>query len=231
MILTDISRAIGQIGDPAFRRVLFLGLGLTLLLLVGSAFGAGWLVAALIPESVSLPWVGEIGFLDNIASGLSVLGVLALSVVLMVPVASAFTGLFLDDVADAVEARYYPGDGPARRQPFLSAVADTFRFLGVMIVANLCALVLYLIFAPLAPLIFWGLNGFLLGREYFQLVAIRRMDEVAVRKLRRRYSGQIWLAGALMAIPLTVPILNLIVPIIGAAAFTHLVHRLSRKTV
>ncbi|TDL84406.1 hypothetical protein E2L05_18395 [Meridianimarinicoccus aquatilis] len=229
MILSDLFRAVGQIGDPAFRRVLFLGLGLTLLLLVGAAIGAGWLVAALIPESISLPWVGEIGFLDNIASGVSVLGVLALSVVLMVPVASAFTGLFLDDVADAVEARHYPGAGPVRRQPFLSAVADTFRFLGLMIVANLCALVLYLIFAPLAPVIFWGLNGFLLGREYFQLVAIRRMDEAAARKLRRRNSGQIWLAGALMAIPLTVPVLNLFVPILGAAMFTHVVHRLSRN--
>ncbi|PWR01643.1 hypothetical protein DKT77_16065 [Meridianimarinicoccus roseus] len=229
MILTDITRALGQMGDPAFRRVLLLGLGLTLALLLGAAAGTGWLVATLVPDTVTLPLVGEIGFLNDIASGVSVLGVLGLSVVLMVPVASAFTGLFLDDVADAVEARHYPDAGPARRQPFLSALADTLRFLGVMLVANLCALVLYLVFVPLAPLIFWGLNGFLLGREYFQMAAIRRMDEASARRLRRRHAGQVWLAGALMAIPLTVPLLNLVVPIMGAAAFTHLVHRLDRQ--
>lgn len=229
MILRDIARALGQISDPAFRRVLLLGIGLTLALLVGAATGTGWLVATLVPSNITLPLVGEVGFLNDIASGLSVLGVLGLSVVLMVPVASAFTGLFLDDVADAVDARHYPAADPARRQPFLSAVADTLRFLGVMILANLCALVLYVMFVPLAPLIFWGLNGFLLGREYFQMAAIRRMDDAATRRLRRRHAGQIWLAGGLMAIPLTVPVLNLVVPIIGAAAFTHLVHRLDAR--
>jgi uncharacterized protein involved in cysteine biosynthesis len=228
MILRDVARALAQTADPAFRRVLVLGIGLTLGLLVAASVGTGRLVAWLVPDDLSLPLVGDLTFLDTVASGLSVLGILALSVVLMVPVASAFTGLFLDDVADAVDARHYPDLPPAGRQPFLSALADTLRFLGVMIGANLCALVLYLFFVPLAPFIFWALNGFLLGREYFQLAAVRRMDVGAARALRKRHAGQIWLAGAVMAIPLTVPVLNLAVPIIGAATFTHLVHRLTR---
>ena len=226
MIFSDIARAIGQFTDPAFRRVLALGLGLTLALLVGAAIATGWLVAALMPDSFTLPFIGQVTFLENIAAGVSVLGVLALSTVLMIPVASAFTGLFLDDVADAVETRHYPALGPVKRQPFLSALADSARFLGVMLVANLCALVLYLAFAPLAPLIFWGLNGFLLGREYFQLVAIRRLGPVEAGRMRRRNSARIWLAGTLMAIPLTIPLVNLLVPIIGVATFTHLFHRL-----
>jgi uncharacterized protein involved in cysteine biosynthesis len=96
-----------------------------------------------------------------------------------------------------------------------------------MIVANLLAMVLYLVFPPFAPIIFWALNGFLLGREYFQLVAIRRVKEPEAKRLRRRFAGQIWLAGCLMAVPLTVPVVNLVVPIIGAATFTHLFHRLT----
>ena len=82
-------------------------------------------------------------------------------------------------------------------------------------------------FSPAAPLIFWGLNGFLLGREYFTLAAIRRVGRKEAKVLRTRYLGTIWLAGFLMAIPLSIPILNLIIPILGAATFTHLFHRLS----
>ncbi len=83
--------------------MLLLGLGLTIALLVALSIAAGWLVGWLVPDTLSLPWIGQVGFLDPLASGLSVVAVLGLSVFLMVPVASAFTGLFLDDVADAVE--------------------------------------------------------------------------------------------------------------------------------
>jgi uncharacterized protein involved in cysteine biosynthesis len=54
------------------------------------------------------------------------------------------------------------------------------------------------------------------------------MDPTAARSLFRRNSGKIWFAGALMAIPLSVPLVNLLVPIVGAATFTHLFHRLAR---
>ena len=91
---------------------------------------------------------------------------------------------------------------------------------------NALALIVYFIVGPLAPLMFWALNGYLLGREYFQMVAMRRLGRVAARDLRRRNSGQVWLAGILMTVPLTVPLLNLIIPVLGAATFTHLFHRI-----
>jgi len=228
MIFTAIARALAQAGDPAFRGVLLRGLGLTLVLLLALAAGAGWLVGWLVPDSVTLPLIGDLTFLDSLSSGLSVIGVLALSTVLMVPVASAFTGIFLDDVAAAVESRHYPDAQARPTAPILSAIADSLRFLAVIVVANLCALVLYLMLPPAAPLIFWGLNGFLLGREYFQLAALRHLDESEARRLRRRHGGRIWLAGAVMAVPLTVPVLNLLVPVLGAAVFTHLFHRVTR---
>lgn len=226
-MFNDFAKALGQIGDPRFRRVLILGLGLTVSLLIAAYIGTVWLVAALFPETITLPIIGEVTFLQTIASGASLLAVMALSVFLMVPVASAFTGLFLDEVADAVEDRHYPGLGTAKRSSILSSIADSLKFLGVIVVANLLALMLYLFLPPFAPLIFWGLNGFLLGREYFQLVAVRRLSAPEARLLRRRHTGQIWLAGCLMAIPLTIPLVNLIVPILGAATFTHLFHRLT----
>ncbi len=151
---------------------------------------------------------------------------MVLSVFLMVPVASAITSMFLDDVADAVEAEHYPHLPPATPVPFGDALRDTVNFMGVLIGVNVVALVLYLMFAPFAPLIFWSVNGFLLGREYFTLAAIRRVGRTEAKRLRGKHGLTIWAAGVLMAIPLSVPLLNLVIPILGAATFTHLFHQL-----
>ena len=97
----------------------------------------------------------------------------------------------------------------------------------MLIVANLLALILYAIFSPAALFIFWGLNGFLLGREYFQLAAMRRVGREGAKALRKQHAGTIWLAGVLMAMPLSVPLINLLIPIMGAATFTHLFHQLT----
>lgn len=230
MIFSDALKAIGQMGDPAFRGVLLRGIGLTILLFAGGAALAVWGVGALLPETLSLPWIGEVRWLDDLAAGTVALLLTFGSVFLMVPVASAFTSLFLDEVAEAVERVHYPSLPPAPGQPWLQALTDSLRFLGIIVVANVCALAVYLVFPPAAPFLFFALNGWLLGREYFQMVAMRRMDAAAARDLRRRNAGQIWAAGALMALPLSVPFLNLLVPVLGAAAFTHLCRRLDGPT-
>jgi uncharacterized protein involved in cysteine biosynthesis len=152
---------------------------------------------------------------------------LGLSVFLMVPVASAFTGLFLEDVADAVEDRHYPNVATAPRVGLPEALREGASFLAVLILANIAALVLY--FTPLAPFVFYGLNGFLLGREYFRLIAVRRIGRAGAKKAFRSNLMTIWSAGALMAVPLTIPVLNLLVPVVGAAAFTHLYHRIDAR--
>ena len=227
MILSSFFAALGQMFDPRFRNVLLTGVALTVLLLVGISVVFVWLIGALIGDAVTLPLIGEVTWVDDAASWGSIVLVLILSIFLMVPVASAITSMFLDTVAQAVEDEHYPKLGPADSIPIKDAIQDSVGFLGVLIGANILALVLYVFFSPAAPLIFWALNGFLLGREYFTLAAIRRVGRKEAKLLRSRYSGTIWLAGFLMAVPLTLPLLNLFIPIIGAATFTHLFHRLS----
>jgi len=100
------------------------------------------------------------------------------------------------------------------------------NFLGLVIAVNVGALFLYPFAGPLIPVLFWAVNGFLLGREYFTMVALRRLPPAEAAALRSRYSGTIWLAGTLMAAPLSVPIVNLVIPVLGAATFTHLFHRM-----
>lgn len=227
MILLSFFAALGQMGDPRFRRVLFLGLALTIALLIGATSGLVWLIGWLTADSVSVPWFGEITWLDDVVSWGSFFLFFGLSIFLMMPVASAITSMFLDEVAAAVEERNYPHLPPATPVPFGDALVDTVNFLGVLIGANILALILYAMFPPTAVFIFWGLNGFLLGREYFTLAAMRRVGRVRAKELRRAHSGTVWMAGTLMAIPLSIPLINLLIPIIGAATFTHLYHRLT----
>ena len=226
MIFSDFLKALGQMTDPRFRRVLWLGLALTIVLLFAVYALFAGLIAWVVPDSSTLPIIGEITWIDDFLSLASIMLMLILSVFLMVPVASAFTSLFLEDVARAVEDTHYPDLPPVPRFTFLDGLRDSISFLILLIVANILALVLYGFLTPLAPLIFYGLNGFLLGREYFQRVAMRRIGRVAAKAAFRRNLGQAWMAGLLMALPLSIPLVNLVVPILGAATFTHLFHRL-----
>lgn len=227
MILTSFFAALGQIGDPRFRGVLLRGIALTIALLIGATTGFVWLIGTLTADSTTIPWVGEVTWLDDIVSWGSFFLFFGLSIFLMMPVASAITSMFLDEVAQAVEDKHYPNLPPAHNVPFGDAVVDTLNFLGVLVVANLLALILYVLFPPAALFIFWALNGLLLGREYFTLAAMRRMSRSEAKALRKANSGTIWLAGTLMAIPLSVPLINLLIPIIGAATFTHIFHKLT----
>ena len=225
-VFKSFGLALGQTGDPRFRRVLMLGVGGALALLVAFAWGLSALAGWWAEGGIWLPFIGQVQWFDTVFSWGAVVLALLLSVFLMVPVASAITSMFLDDVADAVEAVHYPALDQQPRTPFIEGLRDTLGFLGVIVAVNLCALILYVIFAPVAIFIFWAVNGFLLGREYYILAAMRRVGRKRAKELRRKHFLTIWLAGILMAIPLSIPILNLVIPILGAATFTHLFQRL-----
>lgn len=229
MILRSFLLTLGQIGDPRFRKVLFLGIGLTIALLIAVYAAFIWIIGAFVGDSITLPLIGEVTWVDNLLSASSFVLMIVLSVFLMIPVASAITSMFLDEVAQAVEDKHYPHLPQVPDIPFWDGLRDTVNFLGVLMGANILALILYVLFPPAALFIFWAMNGFLLGREYFTLAAMRRLGRERAKELRARHSGTIWLAGTLMAIPLSVPILNLVIPIIGAATFTHIYHAVSDR--
>lgn len=227
MIFAAFFRALGQLGDRRFRRVVVLGVLLALALLFAVYALFLQLVWWLSPDQIDLPLIGPVTGMDTLLGWTSVLFMIGLSIFLMVPVASAFTGLFLEDVADAVEDRHYPQLPPATPLSFAEGLRQSVNFLGLVIALNIAALFVYPFLGPGIPLAFWALNGFLLGREYFSLVALRRLPPSEVKAMLRRNRGTLWAAGTLMAAPLSVPILNLVVPVLGVATFTHLYHQLA----
>ena len=228
-LIGDIALALGQIFDRRFLSVLLRGILISVLLLAAITWGVLWMVT-LLPDSLgTLPWIGELTIPEIGVQGLALGAMLLLSIVLMFPVAAVFVGFFLDEIAEAVERRHYPHLPPARTVGWIPGLLSALRFGGVVVLANLLALVLYLISGPLAPFVFYLVNGHLLGREYFTVVAERRMPSAEAHALRRRNAARVTLGGVAMAVPLSIPVVNLLVPVLGVAAATHLFHRLSSE--
>lgn len=230
MIFAAFFKALSQLGDRRFRRVVGLGILLALAILVAAYAGFLQLVWWLTPESLEIPLVGPVTGVETLLGWASLLFMIGLSVFLMVPVAAAFSGIFLEDVVDAVEDRHYPYLPPARTIGWAEGLRRSVNFLGLVIAVNVAALFFYPFAGPLLPVVFWVVNGFLLGREYFTLVALRRLSPEAAAALRRRNRFRLWVAGTLMAAPLSIPFVNLVIPVLGVATFTHIFHRMAAES-
>lgn len=228
MILSSFLAALAQLDDPRFRRVVLLGVGLAFALLVAVYALFFLAIATLTPDMVELPLVGPVEGLHSLLGWVSLLFMLGMSFFLMVPAAAAFAGLFLDDVADAVEARHYSGLPAARPQGWAEGLRGAVNLIGLIVALNLGLLALFPLTGPLWFPLYYLVNGYLLGREYFVLAAGRRLAPDAARAMWRHNLPRLWAAGVLMALPLSFPLVNLLVPVIGTATFTQLFHRLAR---
>ncbi len=218
--------AFVQLRDPRYRRLLWVGMALSLALLIALSAVAFLIIQILVPGALFLPFVGPA---QEVSAGFSLATLLYLpwlSVFLMVPVASIFTGFYLDDVADAVEAEHYRGQDPRTRVPFRESITDGGRYFGLLAAVNLVGMAVFAISSGWGIAILWALNGFLLSREYFTMIARRRNDRDGARDLFKRDFYWLWLPGVILAIGLSIPILNLLMPLVGAAVFTHMYHRL-----
>lgn len=226
MILQSFLAALGQIGDPRFRRVLLLGVALSFALLVVAYAVLLLGIAALTPDQIELPVIGPVEGLHSLLGWASLFLILFFSIFLMIPVAAAFAGLFLEDVAAAVEDRHWSWLPPPRVLTWAEGLRSSANLIGLLLIVGVVSILLLPVLGPFAPVLFWAVNGFLLGREYFTMVALRRLTEAEMRAMRRRNAMTIWAAGALMAAPLSVPLVNLVIPVLGTATFTQLFHRL-----
>lgn len=226
-MLSAFIAALRQLNDPAIKRVIW-----WVALWTATAFGAlGWGLWAAI---AGFDFVSSFGFvpIDWLRDALVWLASLVAAVIggfvffllfwlLFVAIVQLVSGFYLETVIAAVERRHYPGAPAPRAASIAATLGTTARFFGAIVLLNLLALPFYLI-PVLGVGMFYALNAYLLGREYFELVAMRRLDAKSVRALRRAERGRVVAAGLVTAIMFTVPVLNLLAPIISAAAMVHL---------
>jgi CysZ protein len=154
---------------------------------------------------------------------------LALGLALLIaPVTALIAGLFLDDVAEVIEKRDYPSDPAGSAMPIGQAMIGSLQFLGVVILGNIVAMLL--LFIPGVNLIaFFAVNGYLLGREFFEFAATRFRSPKEARQFRQKHRATIFLAGLLIAGFLAIPFVNLLTPLFAAGLMVHLHKALSRR--
>jgi len=234
-MIAHFMKALAQLDDPKLRRVLWVSIILSLLVFVGLWAGL-WILATVLPLE-SIPGVGwlmeTLGSAFDWLAGFLFVGMLLLFTLMLFPaVITIIVGFFLDQVADAVEARHYPTLPAARTISLSETVISTARFALVTLAVNLIALpfyVLLLFIPPMNLVLFYLVNGYLISREYFELVAWRRLDPPTAALLRKSHRGRLQFAGILLALLMTIPLVNLLTPVVGTAFIVHVFHHLRRR--
>jgi CysZ protein len=206
-------KAIGQFPDPPIQRVVWRGLFYSAILFCALVAAAWWLFAA--------TKAFDIGWLEWMADALGWGAAVIAAIILFPGAVLTILSLMLEDIARAVERRHYPALPPAREQPVSEALIAGLRLSAAVMVWNILALPLYLI-PGINVFVFYGLNGYLLGREYFELVAYRRLDAAAAKALWRARRMRLWTGGAVIALLMSIPLVNWLMPVIACAFMLHL---------
>lgn len=181
-------------------------------------FVALWTVIGFLLRETS---ISQIGWLESTIDVLGGLATLALTWFLFPATVSGVIGLFLDQIAGCVEKRHYPTLPDAIGQSIGETVTTSAKFFGILVILNILMLP-FLFLGPLFPFVFYLVNGYLLGREYFELVASRRLPPAEVTKLRKAHQGSVLMVGIAIAFTLTIPLVNLLMPVVATSAMVHL---------
>lgn len=215
------SRAMSQVFERPYRAIFWKMLGFTLAVLLVIWIALQGLVAGFV--ALPYPW------LETALSILTGIGAVFALGFLIAPISALFAGLFQDEIAEIVERQDYPGDRPGKALPLAQSIGQTIKFTGVVILGNLFALLLLLV--PGINLIaFFLVNGYLLGREFFEFAAMRFIPPAEARAFRKARSGTVFLGGLMIAGLLAVPILNLVTPIFATLLMMHLYKRLASRS-
>jgi uncharacterized protein involved in cysteine biosynthesis len=225
-------QALEQMVTPPFRTVLLksAGLALVFLVVIGIALdrlliwlsGAGgqWLESTL---GTLAHWpVVILGWLIAIALGL---GLIVGAIFIMPAITSLVAGFFSDEIAALVESEYYPADPPGLPLPLMLASVEAVKAALIALVVYVCA-VPFLLVAGLGAVIFFVATAYILGRQYFELAAMRFHPVREAKALRFAHRGTIFVAGMLIAGFVSLPIINLATPLFGMAFMVHLHKRL-----
>ena len=232
-MLDAAAQALSQMFSQPFRAVLLKSIGLALILIVIIGIGLHHLLAwvADAGEGFAEQTLGPnahgplavLAFILSIAAGL---GILVGSVFLMPAVTALVASFFVDDIALEVERSRYPGEPTGKPLPLGRAAIEGVRTALLAIVVYLVALP-FLLFAGFGAVIFFFCTAYILGREYFELAAMRYRPVAQARALRRQHSGTVFVAGMFIAAFVSIPIVNLATPLFGMAFMVHMHKRLS----
>jgi uncharacterized protein involved in cysteine biosynthesis len=217
--------SLGQLTDRPVLSVFLKSLAVTLLLFAVTGVGL-WFALDATFDTYAAHWQDESGVFAAVATALLLAGAWWL---LFRAIAVAVIGLFGDEVVAAVEARYYPAaHAAARPVPFARSLAMGLGSAGRAIGVNLLLLPVYLLLIVTGlgtPILFFAVNGWLLGRDLGDMVAARHMPAAQLSEWRKETTARRFVLGLIGTGLFVVPVLNLVAPVLGAAMATHVFHR------
>ena len=223
-MLRSLPLILGQLPDPRIVRVLIRSLTLTLLLFACLWWGLDALLTG-VDTSGWPAWLRQ-GY--GAGDDWLALPIVLLALFFLFPaVATTVIGLFLDDVVAAVEDRHYPHAPAAHPVGIARNVGLALASGARVLLWNLLALPLYvlLLFTGVgAFLLFLAINGWLLGRDYLEMVAARHLRHRPTLDWLRAHRAQRFAVGLVTSLLFLVPFANLLAPVIGAALATHAFH-------
>ncbi|MGA7711782.1 MAG: EI24 domain-containing protein [Rhizomicrobium sp.] len=220
-MFASLRKAAKVVFDPAFSRVVTKALLLSLIL-YGALFVAVWYGVHHLPM-LGAAWV------NDLLAMLAMILMVVLPFFLGAPVAAFFGSFFLDEIAAEIEARYYPTDPPASGAAFGSKLHPGIRLALLIVGIDLVLLPADVGVPGIGEIATIIINGWLLGREYFELVALRHISRSAVDSLRRRHRGGLFAAGIVISLATLVPIVNLLAPLFAAAFMVHMFKRYAHE--
>ena len=223
MILEAARLSASEILTPRFRKVVWKSVGMTILLFIGM-----WFALESASSTLLTPFIGPWPWLTTAIAWLLGAGVLVGAGFLLAPVTAIFAGFFIDDIAQHVEETHYSEDQPGKAVPLDISIWLALKFTVLVILANLFALLLVLL-PGINFAIFFFVNGYLLGREFFQFAAMRFRTEREAALLRKKNSLVVFAAGLLIAALMSVPIVNLFTPVFAAGMMVHLHKMISAR--
>jgi uncharacterized protein involved in cysteine biosynthesis len=226
-------KALSQTVSPPFRAVLAksVGLAIVLLALLGVALyrllswlagtGLDWAEGAIGPAA-DVP-LAVLGWFLAFALGL---GLFAGAVLLMPAISALVASLFADEIAEQVERAHYAADPPGVAPPLWLSLVEGIKTALLAVAVYLCAAP-FLLFAGLGVVMFFLANAYLLGREYFELAAMRLHPLAEAKALFRANRGRVFVAGLFIAAFVSIPIVNLATPLFGTAFMVHMHKRIA----
>jgi CysZ protein len=206
---------LGGLKDVIFGRLTGLAILNLVIAVTLTALAAGALiryVVPLIPEGGG--WLGYVSTAGEFVAGVAVI---VLAVALSPAVSMLVGGVLFDIAAERVEKKI--GAPKARAVPLHEGVLNGARIALPALAFNLIAIPFY--FVPVVnAIVFYGLNGFLMGREYVTQAAARHMRYADAVALRKRHRLAVFLVG------LACSIIPFVAPLVGASAMARLVNSL-----
>jgi CysZ protein len=211
-------KAFAMLFDRDFAATVLWTLVLTAIVFILLFIGLEYVLAHMPP--LGSIWINR--FLEFATPVILVLGVFFLGA----PVAAIVGSVFLERIAEKVDAHFYPNDPRAPGTPLVTSIGEGIRLIGLALVINAALLPVDIGVPGIAELATIAANGWLLGREFFELAALRHLSRQESDRLRRRYGGTIFAAGLLISFLTVIPFVDLIAPFFGAALMAHLFKRL-----